>query len=72
MTPRQKEILEHALGLNYRKKSYRNRFATAPDCDHWNDVQALVGAGLMREGRTLPGGLIYFYVTPAGLDALDA
>lgn len=47
MTPRQKELARHALGLDGRRKqSYRNRFWAGPGHDDFEDWQAMVAAGL--------------------------
>ena len=70
--------LVHAIGMNNRNchfsirwwlndDNHRNNFATAPDCGHWNDIQELVRLGLMEQWRSIPGGLIYFHVTVAGI-----
>lgn len=53
MTPRQRKLSRHALGLpNNRRRSYRNRFfvpADHPECDEW---KALVDAGLAKHRGT--------------------
>lgn len=72
------ELLHHALGMrkrNYRRKlewwldndNHRNYFATGPDCDGYSEIVALEELGLMKRGRDIPGGLIYFHVTPEGM-----
>jgi hypothetical protein len=70
MTPEQKHILIHAVG---NMKGYRNYFATAPDCDNYEDVQELVKAGFMD---LIPGtldespGLECYRVTASGFKTL--
>lgn len=70
MTPEQKELARHALGLpNKAKKSYRNRYVCAEDEPNWS---AMVEQGLatMRAASTLPfGGNACFYLTLAGAKA---
>lgn len=70
MTPEQRDLARHALGLpNRNNRSYRNRFVTGPggaDYDHW---MAMVDAGFAhrRDGKTLPfGGDDLFWLTTAG------
>lgn len=47
MTPRQKELARHALGLDGRRKqSYRNRFWAGPGHEDFEEWQELVAAGL--------------------------
>lgn len=72
MTPEQKALARHALGLpNAARTSHRNRFVTGPGCvdfHHWMDM---VDAGLARRrcGTTLPfGGDDLFRLTRAGAD----
>ena len=78
-TQRQIDILHHSLGMtraNYRRArswwmdddKHRNYFATADDCDHFQDCVTLASAGLMERGRAIPGGLVYYHVTEAGID----
>ncbi|MET3648076.1 hypothetical protein [Phyllobacterium ifriqiyense] len=67
MTPEQKELARHALGLpNNSRRSYRNRFVTEEDNPEWS---ALVKAGhaKMRAAKTLPfGGSAMFWLTLEG------
>jgi hypothetical protein len=76
MTPEQKKLARHALGLtNGRNVSYRNHFVTgegARDFDAW---QGLVAQGLAkRHGpKALYGGDYCFVLTTQGaMAALDA
>lgn len=69
MTPAQRELARHALGLtNGRRKSYRNHFVADPgsdDHEHWN---ALEKAGLARVQRRVDwiGGCDCFWLTREG------
>lgn len=75
MTPTQRELARHALGLSDRhRKSYRNHFVTgegSTDYPHW---MAMVEAGYARRlaGSLLTGGDDLFKLTPSGaVAALD-
>lgn len=74
MTPEQKQILEHSLGIRGSRVlrdpewPWRNHYATAPDCDGYADILALVEAGHMKQGRKIEGGLTYFHATKSGID----
>ncbi len=63
MTPEQRDVLRHALGLNRKDKPYRNFYAAEPDDKICNE---LVDKLAMTRGREIPGGLVYFYVTNFG------
>ena len=72
MTPEQRKLARHALGLpNNRRKSYRNAFVTGKstsDHPHW---MAMVASGdaTRRDGKTIPyGGDDIFYLTRAGAE----
>lgn len=72
MTEAEREILNHALGLNRRESEYRNHFVTGPGSTDYPHCEALVAAGLMtkREGNVLSGGDDIYSVTDAGRAAL--
>lgn len=74
MTPRQLEILQHALGLDQygRGRSYRRHFVTGPGGTDYLDCQALMAAGLMtrRDGSPITGGSDVFLVTDIGRAAV--
>lgn len=74
MTPRQKELARHALGLgNGQAKSYRNRFVAGPGHPDYDDWLAMMAAGEAgrREAKTLPfGGDDLFWLTPHGAQAV--
>lgn len=65
ITPRQREILRHAVGW---PKMYRNHFVTGEGSTDYPDCMALVEAGLMerRGSSELSGGDYVFTVTEAG------
>jgi hypothetical protein len=69
MTPRQRELARHALGLtDGREKSYRNRYVAALHSLHemiWDD---LVHAGMARRGKDGTSH-VGFYLTEVGARA---
>jgi hypothetical protein len=70
MTPHQRELARHALGLpNKKRASYRNRFATdaGPDNEAW---RRMVDADLakMRPGVEWMGGMDAFWLTTKGAE----
>jgi len=66
MTPEQKTLARHALGLpNDAHKSYRNRFFAANDGRAWKEWQEMVGRGLADAHADSPGRT-FFALTPAG------
>lgn len=63
-TKAQREIIEHSLGLNWKKEPYRNHYCTA---DGDPRLEALVTLGLMKHGCTLNDGRDrYYHVTAEG------
>lgn len=73
MTPAQKELARHALGLpNRQRKSYRNRFVAGnghPDYLDWL-VMVEDGNAERRGGKALPyGGDDFFWLTRKGAEA---
>lgn len=71
MTPEQKPLARHALGLPNRvKTSYRNRFyAGAMDAPEW---RAMVAAGLANSepvSHTSIPDYTFFWLTPEGATA---
>lgn len=68
MTPVQRELARHALGLpNDQRKSYRNRFYAHADHEQWNDM---VSAGDAAAHPSEPTqALNLFYLTHAGATA---
>lgn len=67
-TPRQHDLMRHALGHYQTPAVQRNYFATTPDTADDLDWQALVTAGHARLFRPAAGdqSLNYYSVTPAG------
>lgn len=63
LTKEQRSMMEHALGLNYKKKPYRNRYYTNSDNEHWLD---LVSKGLAEQCGGWEKGRCYFIVTFEG------
>ncbi len=56
MTPRQRELARHALGLDgVRKAAYRNHFVAGPGHDDYDDWVAMVTVGLAVKKTSLPG-----------------
>ena len=51
MNKKEKHILRHSLGLNQRKRSYRNHFVTGPGSKDFEDCEALVSKGLMNKRK---------------------
>lgn len=70
LTPKQRELARHALGLpNRNRRSYRNRFVCEETEPNWSQMIA-DGYATMRSGATLPfGGNTCFYLTLAGAKA---
>lgn len=73
MTPKQRDIMRHALGYGRRTPpGWRNHFVTGPGSTDYPHCEALVTEGLMRrtEGHKLSGGDPIYSVTEAGRNAL--
>ncbi|MEJ1118849.1 hypothetical protein V9K92_10275 [Phyllobacterium sp. CCNWLW109] len=70
MTPEQKKLARHALGLpNRSRRTYRNRFVTNADHPEWS-AMVVSGSARMRSGDTLPfGGDSMFWLTLDGAKA---
>lgn len=69
LTKLQGDKMRHALGLDRKKRSYRNRFHAAvgsSDADLWTDLVSIGFAALIN----VEGGLILFTVTDLGRAAL--
>lgn len=67
MTPEQRELARHALGLpNRNRKSYRNRYVCEESHPVWSEFVKR-GWATMRAADTVPfGGCAIFYLTEAG------
>jgi hypothetical protein len=75
------DILRHSIGLvgkSFRRPlawwldddNHRNHFAADPCGTDAPDLEVLVSLGFMERGRPIPGGLVYFHVTEAGIRAV--
>jgi hypothetical protein len=65
----QRGKMRHALGLDRKRVSYRNRYFAAvetSDCDLWTELVAAGYAALVK----VEGTLALFTVTEAGREAL--
>jgi hypothetical protein len=67
ITKQQLHILRHSLGLddNGHGRSYRNYFCTGPECDSYQDCEALKEMGFMMCGQVMDKNHFY-HVTLAG------
>lgn len=76
MTPKQLQILQHALGADqYGRRPYdsRNHFVTDTASTDGHDCESLVGLGLMVNNgshRELTGGMTLYRVTDDGINAM--
>ncbi|AND84248.1 hypothetical protein GTH52_07180 [Clostridium tyrobutyricum] len=62
----QLDLMRHCIGLNYKKKPYRNYFCTSPDDKDWNE---LVDKGLATKSEEEPNnGCIYFWLSRQGVE----
>lgn len=69
MTPEQRKLARHALGLpNDLRRSYRNRYFTSEATTPWHGWMALVKDGLAEFEKTPPGmkRMDFFWLTEAG------
>lgn len=69
MTPSQRQLARHALGLDRQKDAYRNSFVTGLGCSDYAEWLAMVAAGeaVRRCGDQLPfGGDDLFHLTRSG------
>lgn len=67
----QLSLMRHALGLQYEKKPYRNRFMTPKDGEdgqHWED---LVSKGLAGKRKYPLSKDTMYWVTEAGAEFLN-
>lgn len=67
VTDEQMGLMQHAIGLNYKKKPYRNRFFTHENDKDWNEF---VEKGLAVKGTNSPNndGHVYFWLTKQGVE----
>lgn len=62
----QLDLMKHCIGLNYRKRPYRNYFCTSADDKDWNE---LVEKGLAIKGHKAPNNeCIYFWLSRRGVE----
>jgi hypothetical protein len=59
----QRDMMNHALGLNYKKKPCRNHSYASSDNEHWND---LVEKGLAVKIEGWEEGKSYYHITYKG------
>ena len=84
MLERNKEIMEHALGINDRKhgsyrrhgkkyvKSYRKYYCASEGHHSWNNLLELQFNGLLGARRsTYDDEHVYFFVTDKGIKELE-
>ena len=73
MTPKQRKLARHALGLpNRDNRSYRNRFVAAYVPGDYDEWAKMADAGLAKAGttrRTGTGSTVSFWLTKAGARA---
>lgn len=66
VTPYQLKLMKHCIGLDYKKRPYRNYFCTYPDDKDWN---CLVMKGLAKKSNEKPkNGCIFFWLTRQGVE----
>ena len=67
MSPKQRSLARHALGLpNRYRRSYRNRFLAGGACPDW---QGMVAAGQAECGKPDECGRNWFWLTRTGAEA---
>lgn len=70
MTPKQRELARHALGMGRSKRSYRNHFVTSLDTEDFMEWMKMAKEGY-AVGRTsvmLPVGGMSFNLTQEGAE----
>jgi len=75
LTERQKEIIQHALGLNRSDEPYRNKFVAGPGSSRWDDLIALELRGYVKRmsaGIELLSGNVFFWITESGAKAIGS
>jgi len=76
MSPEQRKLARHALGLDNpdaKGRSYRSRYFASRGHSAWNELHAMVGAGWMNLEDTKNRSETLFWLTKAGATlALDA
>jgi hypothetical protein len=51
ITKQERELLRHALGLDYQTEPFRNHFVSGTRCDNFKDLEKLVELGLMTKRK---------------------
>lgn len=66
-------LLQHGIGIDrdttLTGEPWRNRYAANPDGDATRLLDEMVGMGLVMRGQTIPGGLVMYHATDAGIEA---
>lgn len=62
------DMMKHAWGFDSNSPGYRNYFATHNDKD-WD---AMCESGLAVKGNTDESGMIYYHVSPLGIEVLKS
>lgn len=72
MTPKERLIVRHALGLDWDSAGYRNYFLTTEESRDYSRCESLVAKGLMqkKDGSEHPTGYLIYKVTDAGRAAV--
>lgn len=65
ITPEQQAVMDHTIGLDFRRKHDRNYYSADADNKICN---SLVDLGLMEKGGSIPGGLTSFRVSEKGME----
>lgn len=66
VTEYQLKLMKHCIGLDYKKKPYRNYFCTCPEDKDWNE---LVGKGLaIKSSKETNNGCICFWLSRQGVE----
>ena len=65
ITDHERHILQHALGLDRARVSYRNGYSATPQTDTYPVLMSLVNRGLMERGA-YHETMVRFHVTDAG------
>ncbi len=66
VTSYQLDLMKHCIGLDYKKKPYRNYFYTSPDDKDWNE---LVNKELaIKSKEEANNGCIYFWLSKQGVE----
>lgn len=69
ITKNQKRMMEHALGLNYEKAPFRNKYCTYSVDSEWEELKelGLAGCHITISGKTT---YYFYYVTEKGQEQL--